>query len=445
MGGGDIHNQACAPTETYTIIQTVTDVYGLIDCNNFFVSCERVFNPTLSGAPVVVLSNNDGCAVALSNEAKSLGLKRGDPYFKIETICESNGVYVFSGNHMLYNDMSKRVVAVLRELVPEVEVYSVDEAFFEVDDADYESLHDLGRNIVKTIRRNTGIPASVGIAPTKTLAKTATKFAKKYAGYKCACVIDNESKRIKALSMTDIADVWGIGRRLAKKLRLSGIQTAFEFASLPEERVNKLLNVTSRRTWMELNGIPCIDIDRVQQARQQICYSRSFSEMISDYDILSQVIASFTAMVSRKLRQEKLYAKTVSVFLQTNRFRDDMEQYGNCAPVTLDEATSDTTILASAAEQALKKVYRPGLFYKRTGVLLTEIIEEGKVQRSLFSDNVMLEKRKELMLIMDRINNKARDTINIASAKSINELSNSEMQSRLYSTRLQDIINVSAT
>lgn len=417
-------------------------MYGLIDCNNFFVSCERVFNPVLADSPVIVLSNNDGCAVALSNEAKALGIKRGDPYFKIEDLCKDNGVYVYSGNHRLYGDMSRRVMSVLREHVEHLEVYSIDEAFFT---AQYSSdMAEYGRMLVKTIRRNVGIPTSVGFAPTKTLAKIAGRFAKKYTGYRFCCVIDSEEKRIKALSLTDVADVWGIGRRLCRRMDSLGVKTALDFARLPEERVRKLFNVTVVRTWMELNGTPCIEPEHAEPAKKQICCSRSFDEMISDFDRLSEAVASFVTVASRRLREQKSCAGSITVFVHTNRFREDLDQYVNSASEQLDEAVADTPTLASAATRALRRVFRQGYFYKKAGVLLTDIVPADSMQQSLFKDAADRDRRRRLMDAIDRINNagKMRDTVHIASYRGVNRFSECHAATRLFSSRLSDIIDI---
>lgn len=331
---------------------------GLIDCNNFFVSCERVFNPSLRGVPVVVLSNNDGCIVALSNEAKALGLKRGDPYFKVSATCAANNVRVFSGNHRLYGDMSSRVMATLGSIVPDIEIYSIDEAFMHLDGWDEDRLPDAMRDIVRTIRRNTGIPTSIGIAPTKTLAKVAARFAKKYPGYRSACMIATDEQRRKALSLTDVSDVWGIGRRLTRRLQMSGVNTALQLADLDAATIDANFNVVGRRTWLELNGTPCIGIETVEPQRKQMCCSRSFGEMFTDFDQLRQAVTLFASIVSRKLRERGLAAVSLSVFIHTNSFREDLEQYFNSSGRMLEEATSDTMIIAKTAVECLKSIDR---------------------------------------------------------------------------------------
>ncbi len=417
---------------------------GLVDCNNFFVSCERVFNPALRGKPVIVLSNNDGCAVALSNEAKALGLRRGDPYFKVRRLCEAKGVKVLSGNHRLYGDMSSRVMAVLGSLVPEIEEYSVDEAFLKFDGIDPGQIADFGREIIRKVRRITGIPASLGIAPTKTLAKVAARFAKKYPGYHSVCrIVDDEARR-KALSLTPIADVWGVGRKLRIRFRQIGIDTALQYADMPREVVEGLVNVTGCRTWRELNGEPCIEIDEVEPSRQQICCSRSFGKMLETYDQLRQAVALFATIVSRKLREQKSVAASITVYIHTNSFRDDLSQYCNSAQVRLSEATADTSELAAAAATALAKVYCRGYKYKKAGVIITEIIPAMAVRRSLFIGAEVRERRQRLMNVLDNINTASvtRDAIHIASYQPAELLMRTAYRSRLYSTRFNDIITI---
>lgn len=403
-------------------------MYGLIDCNNFFVSCERVFNPLLMQNPVIVLSNNDGCAVALSNEAKALGIRRGDPYFKIKELCDDNGVFVLSGNHRLYGDMSKRVFSVLAERMQDVEVYSIDEAFFKAPVQNPELLTEIGRDTVRYIRRCTGIPTSIGFAPTKTLAKLATRFAKKYPAYRCVCSIDNEEKRQKALALTNIVDVWGIGRRLVRQMQQARINTALDFANMPQEMVKAKFNIPVERTWRELNGQACIDLIPEPPAKRQVCCSRSFGEMIDNLDALESAVASFTTSAAARMRREQSVARTVTVFIRTNRFRDDIEQYSNSASVTLDEHTSDTTLLARAASEALRKVYHPGLLYKKAGVLLTDILSDDTAQPSLFIDPQQRANRKRLMETIDTINraNPSGNSVHIASWRPTSDFTTTE-------------------
>lgn len=417
---------------------------GLIDCNNFFVSCERVFMPALRNRPVVVLSNNDGCIVALSNEAKALGLKRGNPYFQVKHVCDLHGVAVLSGNHRLYGDMSSRVMATLSSIVPDVEIYSVDEAFIKFDDMEPDEITKLGHDIVKSIRRATGIPTSLGVASTKTLAKIAAGFAKKYPGYHSVCMIDSEYARRKALELTPIGNVWGVGRRLRRRFEYIGVETALQFADMSRTDMEGLFNITGERTWRELNGEACISFENEAPTRQQMCCSRSFGNMIDDFDKLRNAIALFSTIVSRKLREQHLAAVSLSVFIHTNAYRKDMEQYFNSSHRRLAEATSDTMAITEAATECLRSVYLRGYSYKKAGVLITEIVDESAVRKSLFADDNKRARSKRLMNVLDKINNTsiAHDTVHIAAYRPVEEITNIHRRSQLFSTCMRDIITV---
>jgi len=418
-------------------------MFGLIDCNNFFVSCERVFDPSLRDVPVVVLSNNDGCAVAISNEAKSIGIKRGAPLFQIQNIVDRYKVRVLSSNFRLYGDMSARVMSVLSSMTENVEVYSIDEAFFQPICVSEKELQEYGRSIVSRIRRCTGIPTSIGIAPTRTLAKVASKFAKKYSGYRSACVIDTEEKRRKALALSELGDVWGIGRRLNRHFSMRGLKTALDFADLSDEQISEY-NISVRRTWQELNGTPCIDVDRVEQDQKQMCCSHSFLPCISTIEGLNEAVSSFAANIGTRLRRHKLCAVTLSVFIHTNRFRTDLDQYYNSAFITLDEPTDDTLAITAAAHQALRAIFRRGYDYKKAGIIVTEIVPKDKVQRSLFIDGSSRERRQRLMAAIDAINTDSgsRDKVHLASFSQIASHIRRERMSRHFTTSLADIIFV---
>lgn len=415
---------------------------GLVDCNNFFVSCERVFRPDLMGKPVVVLSNNDGCAVAISEEAKRLGISRGMPFFKFKNMAERNGVVAFSGNHRLYKDMSARVMATLQSMTDEIEVYSIDEAFLAIPDSvsDYATF---GRRIAKTVRRDTGIPVSLGLANTKTLAKIAARFAKKYSGYHGACLIDTPQKTLSALSLTSVTDVWGIGRRHGKRLNDSGIMTALQFVELPEDTIMRWFGIAGLRTWRELRGLPCIDRDN-SESRQSITSSRSFAWELYEFDELRETISAFSESVGLRLRRQGGCAVSLSVFLGTNRFQDNKPQYFNSSKATLHEATDDSLTIAKAAVEALRTVFRPGFGYKKAGLTITEIIPAEQKQQSLFVDHKTIEKRAKLMRAMDALNSRSVKSVGLASACDVNDKMRHDNMSPLYSTRLSDIITVSA-
>lgn len=417
---------------------------GLADCDNFFVSCERVFRPGLCGRPVIVLSNNDGCAVALSNEAKALGFRRGDPYFKIKEQAEANGAFVFSGNHRLYEDMSARVMTTLRSFCEEIEIYSVDEGFMFFNDA-MGDWTGLGREIVRTVRRNTGIPVSLGLAQTKTLAKVAARFAKKYPAYRGACVIDTDEKRRKALSLTGVGDIWGVGRRNLPKLQRQGLTTALQLADLDEARVKDLFNIVGLRMWRELNGESCISREIVPPQRKTITCSRSFQTDIFNFEDLRRAIAGFTAIVARRLREQHLLAGALEVFVATNRFHTSGPQYFNSVAQRLADPTDDTAELVQASLKALQAAFRPGYGYKKAGVTITHCLDANAVTGSLFADRDDRDRRRRLMAAMDKINASPanRNALHLASVDcSFSGLTRREHESRLFSTNLNDIIEI---
>lgn len=418
---------------------------GLIDCNNFFVSCERVFNPALRGKPVVVLSNNDGCAVALSNEAKAVGIKRGDPLFKVKDLVDRHHVHIMSGNHRMYGDMSSRVMATISEVVPDIEIYSIDECFLFVDGIGRDKLPAVGYDLVRRVRRNTGIPVSLGLAHTKTLAKIASKFAKKYPGYHGVSIIDTDGQRRKALALTPVADVWGIGRRLLRRMYQNRIETALDLAERPAADIRRIINnVTGERTWRELNGEPCIDPEMTPPDKKQICCSRSFATLIYDIDKLSEAMAAFAAIAARKLRRQGSAASALTVFIHTNPFRDDLDQYHASGYRCLDQATDDTLTLTTAAIEALKGIYRKGYGFKKAGVLISDIVKAGGVQPSLFADARDVERRSRLMRTMDHINNmiNTHDMVHVATRRPLDSCVRCQHGSRQYSTRMSDIINI---
>lgn len=377
---------------------------GLIDCNNFFVSCERLFRPDLAGKPVVVMSNNDGCAVAMSNEAKALGIKRGLPIYQLRQIINRYNVATISGNHRMYGNISSRVMATIGSIVPEMDIYSIDEAFIDMSLWEGKALDETGHKIVSKVRRDVGIPTSLGIAPTKTLAKIAARFAKKYPGYRGVCIIDNDDKRRKALALTGIDEVWGIARRLGKRLRQYNINTALDFAELPLSEVRKIINVMGERSWRELNGEPCIDHEAAEPLNKQICTSRSYKKSIDDPKLLKEAVADYSAKVARRLREQGGCAKSVTVFIQTNSFRPELPQHFGSTTIQLDEATDDTLAITSAAVRAVDSLFRPGYAYRRAGVTVNEIVSHNAVQQNLFSVPGRREKRQRLMTVIDSIN-----------------------------------------
>lgn len=409
-----------------------------MDCNNFYASCERVFNPALNGKPIVVLSNNDGCVIARSNEAKALGIKMGVPAYQIKEAVLKHGVAVFSSNYTLYGDMSGRVMSILSSLVPEIEIYSIDEAFINLKGV--SNLKVIGNNVVSKVYKGTGIPVSLGIAPTKTLAKTANKFAKKYPAYNRLCIIDTEEKRIKALQLTDIGDVWGIGRRQAVKLEKEGIKTARDFTELPGSWVRKNMTVTGERTWKELRGISCIDMESAPPAKKQICTSRSFGKMVEDISTLGEAVATHTSACASKLRKQKAFATSVMVFIHTNNFREDLPQYWKNIVINLPVPTADTLEIVHYALQGLGNIFIPGYQYKKAGVIITEIVTSA--QLGLF-DTVNREKREKLMQAIDRVNGEHRQLVKLAVQGNGRDWKlKQEQLSQRYTTDINEILTI---
>ena len=379
-------------------------MFALVDCNSFFCSVEKVFHPGLKNKPVVVLSSNDGCIVALTPEAKAVGLHRGDPIFKVKDIVTHNKVHVFSTNMMLYAAMSKRIVSIMRESVSHVEQYSIDESFCDLHG--YEKHFDLlemMRELKDKILLYTDVPVSVGIAPTKTLAKMGSKFAKQYKGYRGVCMIDTDEKCRKALSLFPLNDVWGIGRQTLAKLEYFGIRTPLEFADKSESWVRSHFTKPGIQTWLELNGHPCIATAEIYQ-KKTICTSRSFGEMVIDFDSLKASIATFASSCANKLRGQSSGAKSVTVFIASNRFREDLPQYGNSATVPLLVPTSDTLEITSAAIRALQSIWREGIQYKRSGVIVSDILPNEHIEGNLFDPINNRPERARLMQTIDNIN-----------------------------------------
>ena len=417
-------------------------MFGLLDCNNFYASCERVFNPSLNGVPVVVLSNNDGCVIARSAEAKALGIPMGEPAYKLKELIEQHHVAVFSSNYVLYGDMSGRVMSILSSFVPEMEVYSIDEAFLHFDGFEKIDLKEYGTKIVQTVTRGTGIPVSLGVAETKTLAKAANRFAKKYPAYKGVCIIDSDEKREKALKLLAIEDVWGIGRRISKKLHYYSINTAWDFTQRSKSWIRHTLGVNGERTWLELRGVPCLEMDR-PASKKSICTSRSFGERLTTYEPVAEAVANFAASCAEKLRRQHSQAAVLMVFLHTNPFAENQPQYSNQVVVQLPVPTSDTPELIRYALRGLKSIFAEGYRFKKAGVIVSEITPERPMQLNLFDDRDR-EKFQKVMLVMDSLNaSYGRQKVKIA-AQGFDrkwKLKNEKL-SPCYTTRLSDVVEV---
>lgn len=419
--------------------------YALVDCNNFFVSCERAFQPELEGKPVVVLSNNDGCVVARSNESKAMGIKMGTPFFKIRDKVESGNLIVRSSNCSLYGDLSSRVMSILAAAVPKIEIYSIDEAYLCVDGIDKKKLEVLCPELVRRIRKWVGIPVSIGIASTKTLAKVANHFAKKYPGYKGVCRIVTEEQRIKALKLTPIGDVWGIGRRVAPRLLAMGLTTAFDYVSMPQDWVYKNLGLGGLRVWNELNGKESVEEER-DEVRQSICTSRSFAETITDIQELSARVSDFAAKCAEKLRHDGTAAYCINTFLYTNRFREDKPQDFPDATIRLDMPASSTQEVVSAALKALKLIWKPGFEYKKAGVVVFDIVNRDERQLTLFeTDSAKKEKQDVLSQVMDNVNvSSGQNVLRVATQRPGHYADGirREHASRLFSTDWDSIIEI---
>lgn len=421
-------------------------MFALVDCNNFFVSCERVFRPELEGRPVVVLSNNDGCVISRSNESKALGIKMCAPFYKIRHLADSGVLTVCSSNMELYRDLSGRVMSVLADAVPKIEIYSVDEAYLHLDGI--EDIAGLCRSVHERVRKWVGIPVSIGVAPTKTLAKIAGHFAKTHKGYRGVCIMDTEEKRLKALQLTPIAEVWGIGRRLAPKMSEWGISSAFDFTQRPRAWVDAKLGLHGVRTWEELHGRVSIEAEK-DDRRQSICTSRSFAEMIEDENELSRRVSDFAAKCACKLREENSAAYDVTVFVQTNRFRCDLPQYSPFVTIRLDVPASSTAEIVGAALRGFRMIWRSGYGYKRAGVIVGNIVASDAVQPAMFGfDPELREKNDRLSKVIDAVNGTCRKSgrplLHLAVQRSAEDagIMRSEYRSRRYSTSWDEIIDV---
>ncbi len=415
-------------------------MYALADCNNFFASCERVFRPDLNGKPVIVLSNNDGCAVARSNEAKALGIPMGAPLFKIRDIVEKNGVAVFSSNFALYGDMSRRVQEVLRSFAPSVEQYSIDEAFLDLNGMENVDFKALAEKISRECRRQTAIPLSVGIAPTKTLAKIAAKLCKKYPKLNGGCYLYRPEDVEKVLRAFPVEDVWGIGRRSVPKLAQMGVRTAWDYVRLPQTTVRKLFALPGFRTWKELRGTPCIVFEDLIEPRQTICVSRSFAHDIKELPLLCEQVANFAESAVTKLREQASLARELLVFAMTNRFKDDAPQASGGVVVPLPDATDDHRTLILAALDGCRRLYRPGYGYKKAGVVITKLEQAEGYTPSLFEDASAAGREARLSATIDDIHRQFGRSSLLFGAQGDGQVRNTrEHQSPHYTTLWTDI------
>ena len=412
-------------------------MYALIDCNNFYVSCERVFNPALSRCPVIVLSNNDGNAVALSSEAKELGIPFGAPFFKLRDRLRAHKVAVFSSNYSLYGDMSRRVMDVLSEYAPEMEIYSIDEAFISFKGIQGD-LTGYAGHMRERVLRWTGIPVSIGVGPSKTLAKLASRLAKKDPR---GVVNITEARSIEEVLRTvEVENVWGVGTQYKKLLNGRGIYTALELRDAPEKWVKKNMTICGLRTVLELRGIPCIPLEEMPPPKKGIVSSRSFGRPVERLDELQQALASYVSRAAEKLRGQRGLVAAMAVFITTNRFKDNEPQYSNGITCELPVPTAYTPRLISYASRMLRRIYRPGFRYKKAGIMFSEIVSEGDRQLNLFYPAVD-NNREKLMDVVDTVNRRmGRGTLYFASEGIVQAWAmRRSFLSPHYTTRWEDI------
>ncbi len=420
---------------------TDQDIVALVDCNNFYVSCERVFDPSLEGKPVAVLSNNDGCLVSRSNEVKALKIPMGAPGFKHEALIRKYGGTLLSSNYALYGDMSRRVMDVLGRFSPELEIYSIDEAFLGLNGFRIRDLEAYGRKIRDTVRRWTGIPVSVGISRSKTLAKVANHYAKRYSGYRGCVLMLDEARIQKALERLPVAEIWGIGRQYDKFLRQNKIENAWQLRNAPEQFIDHYMTSVGHKTVLELQGFSCINMDEAPSPKQSIVVSRSFGKQVSDLAELEEAVSTYITRAAEKLRAQHSVAGHLMVFLNTNRFKEG-PQYNNSAQATLSPPTAYTPDLIKTALELLRDLYLPGFEFKKAGVMFAEIMDENDVPLNLIETNYLDDDRKKLIDTVDRINRRCgRDTVFFASSGINREWQMKRAKlSPCYTTRWSDLL-----
>lgn len=382
----------------------MSPLFALVDCNAFFVSCERVFQPRLEGKPVIVLSSNDGCAIARSNEAKALGIRMGDPLFKIKDIVTKHKVHVFSANFSLYGDMSSRVMETLKILSPNLEVYSIDEAFLDLRLLKHKDLFTYGCEIRQTVKQWTGIPVSVGMGPTKTLAKVANHLAKKDPA---GCRVLTDLAEVEAiLKNFPLEDIWGVGRQWSKKLLHYNINTALDLANADHRGIRKVFNIVLARTALELRGTPCLSLEDISPPKKTMISSRSFGTPVTNPEHLREAVSMHTSLLAQKLRQQGSKTSLMSVYIRTNPFDRQGTYYSNSHLVSLITPSQDSAVLIKAGISALRKIYKPGLAYKKAGVSVLNLTPERQCTPSLFKEweEKDSSKRKILLKTMDRLN-----------------------------------------
>ena len=419
----------------------MNEIFALVDCNNFYASCERVFNPKLENKPIVVLSNNDGCIVSRSNETKALGIRMGVPAFEVEDVLKKHNVEVFSSNYSLYADMSSRVMETLSNFNPDIEIYSIDEAFLDLAGFNC-SLTDYGHRIKGTVKKWTGIPVTIGIARTKTLAKVANKIAKR--SFKANGVLDltDSPYLAEALKSLEVKDVWGVGSKTAKKLKRAGINTVFDLKNADVDWIKKKFGIVGARTIYELRGTSCYPLESNPPVRKSVTVSRGFGKPVETKKEIKEAVATYTSRVGEKLRQERLSANLITVFIATSRFNDPKKRYYNSLTYNFPVATNDTTELIQYALKAVDRLYREGYQYKKAGVVLNGLVDEDTIQFNLF-DTIDRSKSKRLMQTIDMINSRSNTPIRWA-AEGLNQPWKTKFNrlSKRYTTRWNELVEV---
>ncbi|EAQ0528332.1 translesion error-prone DNA polymerase V subunit UmuC [Salmonella enterica] len=416
-------------------------MFALVDVNSFYTSCETLFRPDLQGKPVVVVSNNDGCIISRSTEAKSLGIKMGEPFFKIKNNTYSSRIHVFSSNYALYSDLSERVMQTLTAISPSIEVYSIDEAFVNLSGViNCMPLSDFGHEMKNKVFKNTGLTVGIGIAQTKTLAKLANHAAKKWRGTGGVVDLSNIDRQRRLMALTSVEDVWGVGRRISKKLNSMGINTALDLAESSLWIIRKHFNVVLERTVRELRGEQCLELEEFSPTKQQIICSRSFGHRITQYSDMHQSICAYAERAAEKLRGERQFCRFVSVFVRTSPHADNEIYYGNQASVKLLIPSNDTRDIINAATNALRRVWIDGHRYMKAGVMLADFFSNGVAQLNLFDDNSQRRNSAALMGAIDKLNKSGKGKVWFAGQGFEKSWTmKREMLSPAYTTRYSDL------
>ena len=418
-------------------------MYALVDCNNFYASCERLFQPKFEGRPVVVLSNNDGCVIARSDEAKLLGIEMGAPFHLMKETFEKSNVAVFSSNYTLYGDLSDRVMKTLADFVPRLEVYSIDESFLDMSDFVYQDLSKLGSDIKETVMRNVGIPVCVGIAPTKTLAKMANRYAKKKNKKFGVFYAANKGLIDDMLDFTEVGDIWGIGKQYAALLKKNGCNTAKDVTNIPEEWMRTNMTVVGQRLWNELRGIPAIEWEYEPPAKKNICTSRSFGKLTKDKTLVIEAASNYAALCATKLRGQNSCAKAIQIFVNTNQHKTDLPQYNASITLEFETPTNITSEIISYAIKGLDIIYREGYLFKKVGIIVLGLIPENEVQQSMF-DTINRGKTRQLLTVMDKLNKSmGKETVRMAIQGFDKRYKlRADFLSKRYTTNINEILKV---